>query len=235
MGRGAHGGASPGPCRYGSQLNAEQKFRFVMPLPYGAFPERRVIAARTRRLLPAGTSRDAIRTRGTPVPPCRQGRREDVPACSGSGVTVESTHCLRLFRVLRPASDRPQTAACHEAVESSSPGGRDGERKGTAGPGPPQPAGSVGPPQRNAPLTFVQGHVLLQSKPGPHHMVFRSPSSGSHAVPGCSGCRGRPAIVCRPPPRHEALDLRVSSPAVRHVGAGGSHVPARDFFTAGWE
>ncbi|KAJ1098936.1 hypothetical protein NDU88_004043 [Pleurodeles waltl] len=98
-------------------------------------------------------------------------------------------------------------------------GGR--RKKGHRGPrSTASPAGSVGLPQRDAPLTLVQGRALLQSKPGPHHKVFRSPSSGSHAVTGCSGYRGQPAIVCRPSPRQEARDLRASLSMVHHVGCG---------------
>ncbi|KAJ1096365.1 hypothetical protein NDU88_001507 [Pleurodeles waltl] len=118
------------------------------------------------------------------------------PARSGSGVAVESSS---------PSHPRRDGGARREK----------GHRRSRSATG---PVGIVGPPQRDAPLTFVRVRTPLQPWLGSHHTVFRSLLSGPHTAPGYSGQRGRPVCDCEPPPRHGARDLRTSSPAVRHVG-----------------
>ncbi|KAJ1201265.1 hypothetical protein NDU88_005078 [Pleurodeles waltl] len=197
--------------------------RFFMPPPCSAPPELRGIAARTWCLLLVGTSRGASRTCGTSVPPRRQvcqGRHEDAPG--PFRVRRHCGVCTQPQAVQGAAAGQRLAAGCRRATKLWNPLPRGGRReKGHRGPrSTAGPAGSAGPLQSDAPLTFVQSLVPLQLKPGPLHTAIRSPSSGPHTAPGCSGCCGQPAIVCRSPPRHEAWDLRASSPAVRHVGCG---------------
>ncbi|KAJ1100848.1 hypothetical protein NDU88_005923 [Pleurodeles waltl] len=97
------------------------------------------------------------------------------------------------------------------------------------------PAGSVGPPQPDAPLTLVQGRALLQSKPGSTTRRSAPLPRGrtpSQAVQDTAASQRLSAgllhatehrISVRPYPRSAMLD------------AGGSHFPARAFIVASWE